>query len=162
MPRVVTRAVQESTRSGWLVPDVVSSATRSRMMAGIRSGNTRPEMVVRRHLHSAGFRYRLQYAKLPGRPDIVLPKHKAVVFVHGCFWHAHQPCPYFRLPESRVEFWTAKLNGNKARDDRIVAELLDAGWRVAIIWECYTRRPGADLTCLDAWILDGPSTLVLE
>src|SRR5688500_15015225 len=102
------------------MPDVVDPATRSPMMAGIQAGDTKPEMIVRRQLHHAGFRYRLHDRRLPGRPDLVLTKHQAVVLVHGCFWHAHDHCRYFRLPMSRRDFWEPKLLANRERDARDV------------------------------------------
>lgn len=132
------------------------------MMSGIRATHTTPELVVRRHLHREGFRYRLHKAKLPGRPDIVLTRYNAVVFVHGCFWHAHEDCRYFKIPGSRVDFWTAKLEGNRARDARNVSRLLDDGWRVAIVWECFTRQENADLPRLVRWISGDEPNLVLK
>lgn len=99
-------------------PDETPQEQRSRMMRGIRGSNTQPELQVRKALHARGFRYRLNVKDLPGRPDIVLPKWKAVIFVHGCFWHAHQGCRYFRIPATRTEFWEQKLAANAARDAR--------------------------------------------
>lgn len=131
--------------------DIVDPATRSRMMSGIRGKNTKPELAVRRYLHGAGFRYRLHAAHLPGSPDLVLPRYRAVVFVHGCFWHAHQGCHYFRVPATRHEFWTTKLAANVARDDRDIAALRAAGWRVAIVWEC-ALRAGVPLAPLADWL----------
>lgn len=104
-------------------------------MAGIRGKNTKPELQVRRALHAEGFRYRLHDAKLPGKPDMVFPKHRAVVLVHGCFWHGHH-CHLFRLPVSRSEFWQAKIQGNVERDHRAIMALLHNGWRVGTVWEC--------------------------
>lgn len=118
------------------MPDVVSPATRSRMMSGIRGQDTKPELVVRRHLHADGLRFRLHVRDLPGRPDIVLPRHKAVVFVHGCFWHRHPGCRFAYRPKSRPEFWEPKLDGNAARDVRNQQQLMEAGWRVFVVWEC--------------------------
>jgi DNA mismatch endonuclease, patch repair protein len=115
--------------------DVVDKATRSRMMAGIKGKNTKPEIIVRKALHAAGFRFRLHDMKLPGKPDIVLPKYRAVVFVHGCFWHGHD-CRLFKLPKSRKAFWAAKIEGNKVRDVKTTLELVQANWRVLTIWEC--------------------------
>jgi DNA mismatch endonuclease, patch repair protein len=123
--------------------DVVDSATRSRMMSGIRGRNTKPEIFVRSLLHASGFRFRLHVKELPGKPDIVLPKHKAIVLVHGCFWHGHG-CRLFKWPSSRVEFWRTKIERNRANDDKTVAALADAGWRVAIIWECAIRAAKPD------------------
>ena len=106
------------------------------MMSGIRGRNTRPELAVRRYLHSQGFRYRLHARDLPGRPDIVLPKYRTVVFVHGCFWHRHRGCRYAYTPKSRQEFWVPKLDGNSARDARDQLRLRELGWLVDVVWEC--------------------------
>lgn len=122
--------------------DVVDAATRSRMMAGIKGKNTRPEMIVRRALHKAGFRYRLHVKDLPGKPDIVLPKYRTAIFVHGCFWHGHG-CKNFKWPKTREAWWREKIGKNVERD-RLKAEALGAaGWRVETIWECDIdgRRP---------------------
>jgi len=108
-------------------------------MAGIRGKDTKPELVLRKALHARGYRYRLGGAKLPGRPDLVFPKHRAVVLVHGCFWHGHG-CRYFKWPRTRTEWWRAKIEGNRERDKRNRQALLDAGWRVATVWECAMRR----------------------
>ncbi|EIP96539.1 DNA mismatch endonuclease Vsr [Opitutaceae bacterium TAV1] len=115
--------------------DIVNKATRSRMMSGIRGENTKPEIRIRQLLHRDGFRFRLHGRDLPGKPDIVLPRYRAVVFVHGCFWHGHD-CHLFRLPGTRRAFWTAKIGRNRIRDDENVAGLLVLGWRVATIREC--------------------------
>jgi len=104
-------------------------------MAAIRGKDTKPELMIRRGLHAKGFRYRLQGRGLPGRPDLVLPKYHAVIFVHGCFWHRHD-CPMFRWPQTRREFWREKINGNARRDAEAIGFLLDVGWRVGIVWEC--------------------------
>lgn len=119
--------------------DVVDSETRSRMMAGIRGKNTRPEMLVRRFLHGHGFRYRLHVKRLPGQPDLALPKWRVVILVHGCFWHRHEGCRYSTMPTSNVEHWRAKFQDNVVRDRRNVRELLDTGWSVIILWECGLR-----------------------
>lgn len=113
------------------------------MMRGIRGSNTQPELQVRKALHARGFRYRLNAKDLPGRPDIVLPKWKTVIFVHGCFWHAHQGCRYFRIPATRTEFWEQKFAANAARDARQVEQLLAMGWRVLVVWECALRNNNA-------------------
>lgn len=140
--------------------DVVDAATRSRMMSGIRSRNTRPEMAVRHALFAAGFRFRLHRRDLPGVPDIVLPGRKVAVFVHGCFWHRHEGCRYAKLPATRPDFWKAKLDGNAERDMRTVRALQVMGWRVLIVWECAVRDAetlSALPTTLAAWITsDGP------
>jgi DNA mismatch endonuclease, patch repair protein len=118
--------------------DVVTSAIRSRMMAGIRGMNTRPEVAVRHGLHRFGFRYRLHSRKLPGKPDIVLTRHRAVVLVNGCFWHGHD-CHLFRWPGSRSEFWRTKITRNRSRDAEVRKQLSAAGWRMLVIWECALR-----------------------
>lgn len=109
-------------------------------MFGIRASNTLPELIVRSILHRAGFRFRLRDPALPGKPDVILAKYRAVVFVHGCFWHAHS-CRYFKLPASNGAFWTQKLQRNVTRDRDVVDELQKAGWRVLVVWECATRLP---------------------
>ena len=118
--------------------DVVDKDTRSRMMSGIRARNTKPEILIRSLLHASGVRFRLHVNSLPGKPDIVLPKYKAVVFVHGCFWHGHG-CHLFKWPATRPEFWRTKIERNRANDDKAVATLAAAGWRIAIVWECAIR-----------------------
>lgn len=133
--------------------DVVSPEKRSEMMSGIKGRNTRPEMQVRAYLHGAGFRFRLHRKDLPGSPDIVLPKHRVVIFVHGCFWHRHAGCRYATTPTTRQEFWQTKFASNVERDGRKQASLLEAGWRVATVWECGLRQH-RDLAVLRDWILD--------
>lgn len=115
--------------------DVVDTATRSRMMSGIRSTNTKPEMLLRRGLHARGFRFRLHDKLLPGKPDIVLPRYKAVILVHGCFWHGHD-CHLFKWPSTRPEFWQTKIERNRIVDARTEAALAEINWRQAIVWEC--------------------------
>lgn len=107
-------------------------------MAAIRSKNTKPELLVRQSLHAAGYRYTLHNRTLPGRPDIVLPKHNAAILINGCFFHGHE-CEKFRWPATRAEFWREKIDGNRARDRRNVALLREAGWRVLVVWECAIR-----------------------
>lgn len=116
--------------------DQLSPADRSALMSRVKGKDTRPELLVRKHLHAKGFRYRLGGCGLPGRPDLVLSKHRTVVFVHGCFWHRHPGCALARTPKSRVEFWTTKLDANKARDARVQRELAALGWHVIVVWEC--------------------------
>lgn len=118
------------------MPDKFNRQTRSRIMSAIRGKNTTPELTVRRFLHAQGLRFRLHASGLPGRPDLVFPKYRTVVFVHGCFWHLHQNCRFARLPASNRRFWTAKLSGNRLRDRRKAQALRAAGWRVLTIWEC--------------------------
>jgi DNA mismatch endonuclease (patch repair protein) len=119
--------------------DIVSKTIRSRMMAGIRNKNTRPEMLVRKLLHASGLRYRLHRRDLPGAPDIVLTRYGAVIFVHGCFWHMHVGCRLAKIPESNRAFWVRKLGENQARDRRQVDALRSLGWRVLVVWECLIR-----------------------
>jgi DNA mismatch endonuclease (patch repair protein) len=115
--------------------DVVDRATRSRMMSGIRGKNTRPELIVRSFLHRAGLRFRL-HAKLPGKPDLVLPKYRTAVFVHGCFWHRHKDCRHATTPATNAVFWQEKFAANVRRDARVKQQLEDSGWRVLVIWSC--------------------------
>lgn len=119
--------------------DVVDKATRSRMMSGIRSKNTKPEIVVRSGLFARGLRYSLHRNDLPGKPDLVIKGYKAAVFVHGCFWHQHE-CRLFKWPKSNTEFWRKKIEGNRARDQGDIALLLQLGWRILIIWECAIKN----------------------
>ena len=120
--------------------DIVDRKTRSRMMAGIRSRDTRPELLLRRAIHAHGLRYRLHDRRLPGTPDLVFRQFRAVCFVHGCFWHRHAGCPYATTPSTREEFWQAKFDANTERDRRNRQDLLQAGWRVAVVWECALRK----------------------
>lgn len=123
--------------------DVVSPAKRSQMMSGIKGKNSQPELLVRRLLFASGYRFRLHRRDLPGSPDIVMPGRKIAIFVHGCFWHAHQGCRFAKTPSTRTEFWTAKLQGNVERDRRAADKLAEMGWRVLNVWECSTRDPEA-------------------
>jgi len=119
--------------------DNLTPGERSEIMSRVRGRDTRPELLVRSMLHRMGYRFTVHGPKnrsLPGRPDIVLPKHRAVVFVHGCFWHAHPNCPDHRIPKSRVDFWKAKIEGNRARDERNEAALHELGWNVIVVWTC--------------------------
>ena len=116
--------------------DSLDQAARSAVMARVRGKNTRPEMIVRKLVFAAGYRYRLHVRKLPGSPDLVFTSRKKVIFVHGCFWHRHDNCSSSRIPKSRVDFWSDKLNGNKARDQRNQTALIEAGWQVLVVWEC--------------------------
>lgn len=120
--------------------DVVDAAKRSSMMAGIRGKDTKPELLLRRALHALGFRYRLQVRALPGRPDMMLPRYRAVVFINGCFWHRHEGCRLATNPATRPDFWAAKFEQNVARDRRNITALCDLGWRVAVVWECDLKR----------------------
>lgn len=126
--------------------DIWSTEKRSEVMSRIRGSDTKPERVVRSMLHRLGYRFTIRGPKnktLPGRPDLVLPKLRTVVFVHGCFWHAHEHCRDFRIPGSRVEWWTEKLEGNRARDLRVEKLLLASGWHVVTIWACALKTKDA-------------------
>lgn len=122
--------------------DSLTIRERSERMSRIKSGNTKPEMMVRRLVHGMGFRYRLHSARLPGRPDLVFAGRNKVIFVHGCFWHRHESanCKLGRLPKSRLDFWLPKLEANKARDMRVQEELGALGWKVLVIWECELKN----------------------
>ena len=113
--------------------DIVDSQTRSRMMSGIRGKNTKPELALRRSLHALGFRYRLHAKGIPGKPDIVMPKYRTVIFVHGCFWHRHASCRYATVPATRPEFWVDKFDANVVRDAAVQSALREAGWRVGVV-----------------------------
>ncbi len=133
--------------------DTVSSEVRSRMMASIRGRNTKPELTVRRYLHAQGFRFRLHQKGMAGKPDLVLPKWNVVIFVHGCFWHGHGGCKYFRIPATRPAFWSAKIDSNIRRDLANRETLLASGWRIATVWECSLRtREAATLSKLSRFI----------
>lgn len=140
------------------VTDVHDKAARSRNMSAIRSRNTKPEVQIRRLLHAAGFRFRIHRKDLPGTPDIVLPKYRVVILVHGCFWHGHN-CYLFKVPATRPDFWLQKIAGNRSRDEQQLVELKAMGWRVMTVWECALKGPrrldtaklAADLR---RWIVD--------
>ena len=149
--------------------DIVDAATRSRMMAGIQGKNTKPEMIVRKYLHSRGYRFRLHRKDLPGRPDLVLPKYMLAIFVHGCFWHRHTHCFYAKMPSTRVDFWREKLSKNVERDLVQVAQLIEMGWRVLVIWECGIKASDGALSFEGAiasnekfqnWPMSPPRTVV--
>lgn len=121
--------------------DVLTPEQRRLNMSRVRSRDTKPEQLVRRVIHRRGLRFRLQRRDLPGRPDLVLPRHRAVVFVHGCFWHGHD-CPLFKIPSSRPEFWQRKINSNRARDKAASEGLASLAWRRFYVWECALKGPG--------------------
>lgn len=121
--------------------DVLTPEQRRLNMSRIRARDTKPEMLIRRGLHARGLRYRLHDRNLPGRPDLVFTKYHTAVFIHGCFWHAHD-CTLAKLPATRQDFWKRKLEGNAARDRKAIEALQTAGWRVLVIWECALRGPG--------------------
>jgi DNA mismatch endonuclease (patch repair protein) len=136
------------------------------MMSGIKGKNTKPEVSIRRALHARGFRYRIHVNNLPGKPDLVLPKYKAVVFVHGCFWHGHT-CRYFKIPQTRSDFWLEKIGKNRARDRSQEAELLNHGWRVLVVWECAVRSMNREksLVLIDLiaeWLINGIEYLQID
>lgn len=122
-----------------MVADNISKTARSKQMSLVKSKNTKPEMFVRKLVHSMGYRYRLHDKKLPGRPDLVFSSRKKVIFVHGCFWHRHENCKLARLPKSRLEFWKPKLEANKERDQIVQESLRELGWQILVIWECQLR-----------------------
>lgn len=133
-------------------------------MSGIRGKNTRPELLIRKALHARGFRYRL-HCDLPGKPDICLPKHRAVIFVHGCFWHGHG-CHLFKWPSTRPEFWRAKIGRNCEVDRAAIETLASEGWRVAVVWECALkgrqRLPVDDaMDCVARWLISTEARLTL-
>ena len=136
------------------------------MMSGIRGKNTKPELVIRKALHARGFRYRIHCKDLPGNPDMCFPKHRAVIFVHGCFWHGHD-CHLFKWPKTRPEFWSAKIARNREVDGLAEQKLLSEGWRVATIWECALKgRERLDLDdisqCCADWLRSERSSLVIR
>lgn len=119
--------------------DVHSAATRSYNMSRIKGKDTKPEMQVRTFLHAHGYRYRLHDKKLPGKPDIVLRKYNTLIFVHGCFWHGHTNCKYYKVPKTNTEWWLNKINGNIANDKKAIAALKKEGWKIITIWECQLK-----------------------
>ena len=128
-------------------------------MSGIRGRDTQPEMTLRRGLHRQGLRFRLHYKGLPGRPDIAFPSRKAVIFVHGCFWHRHPGCRYATTPKSNQDFWALKFSSNVVRDARTAEALTNAGWRMLVVWEC-ELRPELELATLDKvteWLRSQPT-----
>ena len=133
------------------MPDVMTPQQRHDCMSHIRSKNTKPEQLVRQALWHKGFRYRLHVKDLPGKPDIVLPKYKAVIFINGCFWHGHDGCKDFVIPKSNTAFWLGKIGKNKERDARDGIALASAGWKVITIWECELKKPVFEAT-LDSLI----------
>lgn len=149
-----------------MAADVVTPEVRSRMMAGIRGKDTKPELLIRSALHRAGFRFRLHQTSLPGKPDLVLPRYRAAIFVHGCFWHGHD-CHLFRWPATREEFWREKIGRNIARDSQQMADLAGAGWRVAVVMECAlkgrTRLSFPDIVeTLGLWLKSDEKVLEIQ
>lgn len=135
--------------------DKFTPEERSRIMARVKGRDTKPERIVRRLLHALGYRFRLHVKSLPGKPDIVLPKHKKVVYVHGCFWHGHPSCPRAARPTSNVEFWNRKIDGNIARDMAAQQALLKLGWRHLVVWQCETRDLHSLALRLENFLRDG-------
>lgn len=127
--------------------DIVDRATRSRMMSGIRSQGTKPELLVRSYLHRCGLRFRLHAKELPGKPDLLFPRYRAAVFVHGCFWHRHPGCRFTTTPGTNAQFWRQKFRENVRRDRRNIRKLTNNGWRVMILWECELNARRLDLAC---------------
>lgn len=121
--------------------DVHDKETRSYNMSCIKGKNTKPEEIVRKYLFSQGFRYRKNDKRLPGTPDIVLPKYKTVIFVNGCFWHGHDGCRYFVIPKTNTEFWTKKIETNRNRDIRKINDIQILGWKVIVVWKCQLKKP---------------------
>jgi DNA mismatch endonuclease, patch repair protein len=124
--------------------DIMPPERRSQIMSHIRGKNTTPELIVRKLVYSLGYRYRLHYAKLPGKPDLVFPGRKKVIFVHGCFWHHHEGCKKSKLPSSNVEFWQDKIIANVHRDNKTHEALSQLGWKYMVIWQCEIKLPGIE------------------
>ena len=146
--------------------DVVDAATRSRMMSGIRGKDTSPELLIRKALHARGFRFRVHAKNLPGKPDLLLPKYKAVVFIHGCFWHGHG-CRYFKIPQTRPEFWLEKIEKNRNRDALQESTLKVMGWRVLIVWECAVRTMKKEkspllIDLIADWLINGSKDFQID
>jgi DNA mismatch endonuclease (patch repair protein) len=138
LPRALLQYLQPEVR--FRLPDAFSKVKRSNIMSRVRGQDTKPELLVRRILHGLGYRFRLHRRDLPGSPDIVLPRYRKVVFVHGCFWHGHEDCPRAVRPMSNVEFWNRKLDGNKRRDLETQHQLTGQGWGVLVVWQCQTKN----------------------
>jgi DNA mismatch endonuclease, patch repair protein len=122
------------------MPDVYDQTQRSKVMRSVRSENTKPEIIVRQILHSLGYRFRLHLQNLPGKPDIVLPRHHKIILVHGCFWHQHPGCKDAERPQSNTDYWNRKLDRNVQRDQEHMAALSESSWRILVIWTCETRN----------------------
>jgi DNA mismatch endonuclease, patch repair protein len=126
--------------------DVHDKKTRSYNMSRIRAKDTKPEMLVRRFLHAQGFRYKLHDKTLPGKPDLVLPKYKTVIFIHGCFWHGHEGCRYYVIPKTRTDWWLSKISTNKTNDSKAEQKLMKEQWKIIILWECDLKPATAEKT----------------
>jgi DNA mismatch endonuclease (patch repair protein) len=134
--------------------DVFSQEKRSWIMSLVKGRDTKPEILVRSFVHRMGYRFRIHRRDLPGNPDIVLPRHGNVIFVHGCFWHGHKRCPRSKRPTTNTNFWNKKLDGNIERDKRFRNELRRTGWKVLVVWECETRKPEKLLRKLERFLDD--------
>lgn len=145
--------------------DVVNPETRSRMMSGIRGKNTKPEIIIRSQLHRLGFRFRIHNTKLPGKPDIVLKKYRAVIFIHGCFWHRHL-CHLFKWPKTHPDFWKKKINNNHARDKKILDQLIELNWRICVVWECAIKGSKKNIPstvgAITEWLSNGDKFLEIS
>ncbi len=143
--------------------DFMTPKQRSQAMSKVRGYNTKPEKLIRSHLHRQGFRFRINSPNLPGKPDIVLKKYNTVIFVHGCFWHNHKGCKKSKLPQTRNEFWKNKIAGTVLRDHRNIDNLTKLGWRIAVVWECGTKKKdnlNYIINELSKWIVEGKSNRV--
>ena len=145
--------------------DIVTPEKRSSMMSGIKCRDTKPEIILRKALYHSSLRYRLYSKNLPGKPDLVLKKYNAVIFIHGCFWHGHD-CSLFKWPKTRPEFWRNKIEGNQRRDNEVITQLDAKGWRIAIIWECALKQQSDEniailVSEVVSWLKSDSRTLVL-
>ena len=143
--------------------DFMTPSQRSQAMSKVRGYNTKPERLIRSQLHRQGFRFRINTPSLPGKPDIVLKKYNAIIFVHGCFWHNHKGCKKSKLPQTRKDFWQKKIADTVLRDQRNISDLAKQGWRIAVIWECRTKKmDDLDYTIneLSKWLIEGKSKLI--
>lgn len=148
------------------MPDVHDTQTRSRNMAAIKGRDTKPEIIIRKALHQAGFRYRLHVRDLPGKPDMAFPRYHAALFINGCFWHRHN-CHLFKWPQTRQEFWENKISGNVKNDAKKLEMLEAAGWRVGIVWECalkgkYRRPHEATIQMIAEWLKSDDKKLEIQ
>ena len=143
--------------------DFMTPKQRSQAMSRVKGKNTKPEKLIRSHLHSLGFRFRVNNPNLPGKPDIVLTKHNAIIFVHGCFWHHHKGCKKSNFPQTRTEFWKNKIAETVKRDRKIIFDLTKQGWRIAIVWECGTQKNDYldnVIRKLSKWLIEGQSDVI--
>ena len=136
------------------MPDVYDQTQRSKVMRSVKSENTKPEVIVRQMLHALGYRFRLHRSDLPGKPDIVLPRHRKVIFVHGCFWHQHPNCKDAERPQSNTNYWNRKFDRNVQRDQEHMSALRESSWSVLVVWTCETRNKDQLLQMLEAFMRD--------